>query len=273
MGLAVCILCALYCAMHMTETEGMAFHGGRIQWGVATRTMVAKVRFGGKVFREHPIVFYLSLLFALFMFLNHVIAYLWPVYMKSNFGFGKLSPLWFVIVIGGIWARNAGAKVLGHWTKRYQTIGRLVPNPLMRTWLVAACLIAALPVIALGWFHDGPSLQLAVFVTTVFGVGITYGFIRPCFETLVNNYIPTSRSQERATVLSMANMMISVCVVLLMVPSGGQSGQGTARGWLIPASALLVAALVGNVLIRRRQRQLGEIATAATGGALDVPVP
>jgi MFS transporter, DHA3 family, tetracycline resistance protein len=262
-GLAACAICSLFCGLYMEETEGMRFHEGRMTVRHMVTHTVEKMQLALQIFRAYPIVFYLSVLFALFMLLNHIVAYLWPVFMKSSFGFGKMSTLWFAIVFACLWLKRVGAQLMSAGTQRLRHAAPSTARQMMRRWLIGVATLSTLPIFLLNAVNGLPESRLTAFVVLLCMVSMAYGVIRPCFETLVNHYIPADNAMGRATVLSIANMMISLFVILLMIPSGGESGATTVRGWLIPATVLLLACGVGHLLIRRAEGRMESTATQA----------
>ena len=272
LGFISCVLCVVYCSFFMDETENMQFHHEGLELGEHVRAGLRKIQRAMKVYAKYPIIFYLSLLFALFMFLNHVVSYLWPVYMKTNFGFGKMSPFWVVVIILSIVMGTVGSKMLTRLIDRFKKEGKPAPNWLLRKWLVSSALLVCFPVLLLAIVSMTGAKSVLLLIATVVLTRWGLGFIRPCYETIVNNYIPAEHSEERATILSVGSMMVSVLVVLLMIPSGGSSGLNTVQGWILPTMLLLIAAVGFNVLIKRYQRRSGEAESAPVQTALAEPV-
>ena len=70
---------------------------------------------------------------------------------------------------------------------------------------------------------------------------------------MINNYIPDSNSQERATIMSFASLFRNILIFMLAVPAGGTSGEKTVVGWALPASLLLITAIIGNFVLRNKK--------------------
>lgn len=118
----------------------------------------------------------------------------------------------------------------------------------------------SLPVFYLGYETKQGGLTLPLFVAAICLCQFGYGFLRPCYETLINRYIPSGNAQQRATIMSFASMLMALTVVTLMIPSAGKTALATTGSWLIPATLLLCLTLVLHILMRRYQRKIGEIA-------------
>lgn len=126
-------------------------------------------------------------------------------------------------------------------------------------WFVVMALVMSLPSLYLGFKTRQGTITLPVLIVAVVFCQFGYGFLRPCYETLVNHYIPPEHSQKRATVMSFAGMLVSAVVIVLMIPAAGKTGEATTVGWLIPSGMLLFLTIVLHFFMRRYQKKIGEI--------------
>jgi len=245
----------------MKETKHLNFYQGKLLWGNSIQEMKGIIIDGFKISIQTPAVTYLMLMYASFMFLTHTVSYLWPIAMKSNFGVGKMSPYWYLIVFLGLGLTFLGAKIMewvAHVKANSDPNGKL-SNVITWLWFVAFSLIMSVPIAYLGLRTQAGNITLSLFITAVTLKTLGYGFLRPCYETLINNYIPAEHSKKRATIMSFASMFASAVVIVLMIPSAGKTGEATTVGWLIPSGMLMVFTLVFHFLMRRYQRKIGEL--------------
>lgn len=119
------------------------------------------------------------------------------------------------------------------------------------------CLLCGFSVLALGWFtfKSLQHYQFPLFIFVVLLVEFAYGLVQPCYETLVNNYIPDASSDERATILSFGSIARSLLAILLTVPAGGHSAETTTIGWMIPAAILLVFTLIARHAMKKKEKE------------------
>lgn len=261
LGFTSAILCTAFCAVVMKETESLDFYQGKLSWEKSTQRMKEIIVNGFKISIQTPAVTYLMLMYASFMFLTHTVSYLWPVAMKTNFGVGKMSPYWYVIVFLALGLTFLGAKGM-EWlshSKANSSAKDKPSNVVIWTWFVLVALIMSVPIALLGLKTQQGQMTLVFFIGAVALSQFSYGFLRPCYETLLNHYIPPEHSQERATIMSFASMLVSATVILLMIPAAGKTGEATTAGWLIPSGILIVLTLVLHILMRRYQRKIGEL--------------
>ena len=253
LGFTSCILCAVFCGVVMKETKTIPFHEGELLLKDSIQKMKNIIVYGFKISIKTPPVIYLMLMYTAFMFLTHVVAYLWPVAMKTNFGIGKMSPYWYAIVVFSLVLTFAGSKA-AEWLAHGHP-----SNASVWKWFVIICLIMAVPIAWLGFKTEQGQIPLLLFIFSVAFCRFGYGFLRPCYETLVNKYIPDGNSQQRATIMSFGGTLVSLVVFVLMIPAAGKTGEETTIGWLIPSGILIVLTLVLGFLMRRYQRRIGEL--------------
>lgn len=262
LGFTSSILCAVFCTVVMKETKHLDFQKGKFIWKEATQRLKTIMATGFKISVTMPAVTYLILMYAAFMFLTHVVAYLWPVAMKSNFGAGKMSPYWYLIVFLSLGLNYVGAKVM-EWVSHAKAKANGVHrNVSIWSWFAVVSIIMSLPIVILAIKTRQGDITLPLFIFAISISRFGYGFLRPCYETLINNYIPKQNAKERATIMSCASMLDSLLVLLLMIPSSGKTGEATTIGWLVPSGLLLGLTLVIYLLMRRYQKKIGEILPA-----------
>lgn len=251
MGFIACTLCVVYATLVMEETEGMRFYDRRLSWSVILSSGTTKIRDGFRVMRRNPAVFCLALTNACFMFQVFVVTYLWPVVLKSQFGFGKLSRWWYLIAIATVITSYLGTKTLQTQFAAHKLRGLSAPNRAIFRWFFVGCLAAAVPIMLFA-VREGP-LQTFAFPLLICGVIATYGgygFLRPCYETLVNNYLGVENAYERATALSIGSSFSSLLAIIFMIPSGRGIDTG-GSGWIIPSCLLIGSAITTLIVIKR----------------------
>lgn len=260
------LLCAIYCGGTMQESKSMEFHKGDFILKESLAKMKKIIADGVGISLKTPPIAYMILMNAAFMMLIQVVNYLWPVAMKSNFGIGKMSPYWFIVVFTSMGMALLGTKLLEKINHRHVD-GKIrkLPDSTLWNWLAGACIIMAIPIIVLGINAGTNSMDLNLFIVAMAAFSIGYGFVIPAYEILINYFIPSNHAKERATIMSLSEMLLELCFVVLLFPSSGPSGKQTAVGWILPAGILIVLTVVVHFLMRRYQRRAGEL---ATGGNL-----
>ena len=254
------LLCTLYCGIAMKETELMNFHKGWPSWRESWEKMRQIIFTAIKVSTKTPPIAYLIFMYASFMFLIHIILFLWPIAMKTNFGIVNMSPIWFLIIFLSFVASFSGSKGLEKinkfYFKKYQS---RLPNVILWQLFAFICLLTAVPIVVLGWSQWAGQMSLWFFVLAIAIFNIGYGFLMPAHNTLINYYIPVEHAQERATIMSCAAMLDGLLGIIFTFPSSGPSGKDTAIGWMLPAGILIVLTIVIHTLMRRYQRKMGEL--------------
>lgn len=254
------LLCTIYCSVAMKETELMNFHKGWPSWQESWEKMRQIVLTAIRVSTKTPPVAYLISIYASFMLLIHIVLFLWPIAMKTNFGIIKMSPIWFLIIFLSFVASFGGSKGLEKINKFYfKKYKRKISNVVLWQLFAFICFLTSFPIIALGWSQWTGQMSLWFFVLVIAIFNIGYGFLMPAHNTLINYYIPVEHAQERATIMSCASMLNSLLVIVFSFPSSGPSGKDTAIGWMLPAGILVIMTLVIHVLMRRYQRKTGEL--------------
>ena len=256
----IALLCAIYCGIMMKETEALKFHGGALFIRYTIDRMVNIMRIGFKATFTTPPLLYLLSVSASFTVLMLLVNCLWPIAMKTNFGVEKMTLHWFFLVLSGLIGAFLGSKFLEFLQHNTVKNGQdsLSPSSLW-LWTLGASFFMGVPISVLGFLSWNGMMTVGIFTAGFVCFNIGYGFIMPGITTLKNHYIPIGHSAERATILSWQSMITEIFVVALAFPSSGPSGEKTAVGWILPASLLIISALVVNVFLRRYQRKVGEL--------------
>ncbi|MDO8527402.1 MAG: MFS transporter [Deltaproteobacteria bacterium] len=261
----LCVGCVVFCLGEMEEVKNLKFLKHKeVSLAVITRRIGEILGTGFQIFRNSSVILALTLVFASYMFVVNIVDYLWPVYLRSKVPTDLQPSYWIGLVVAILLVSMAGSHTLTLWTRHWhKKNGAKTHNTVLRRWLIGTSLFAALPVLALSWLTKMGLDTFWYFTGAVLAVEFAYGLIAPCYETLINNYIPENHSQERATIMSFGSLMRSALIMFLASPAGGTSGARTTIGWALPALLLLVTALVGNFVIKSAQRKVSD--TAAEG--------
>lgn len=258
LGALACIPCLTVCAAEMEEDYAEFLSTKEVTLSTITRRMGEIIGLGFQTFRGTPMILWLTLVFAGFLFLDNVVIYLWPVHLRTNVPLELRDFYWLAIAVGILLMSALGSHSLT-WLSRFWNSGNpsnlRTNNILLRRWLVFTCLLCGFSVLVLGWFTFKGFPQFALFIGVVLMVEFSYGLVHPCYETLVNNYIPDASSDERATILSFGSMARSLLAIFLTVPSGGKSAETTTIGWMIPASLLIAFTLIARHAMKKKEKE------------------
>lgn len=255
-------VCMVYCVSVMKETPRQHVHEKSV-----LRHMKGIIRTSMVVCHKTPVLFWVVFTFGSYLFLLNIVLYLWPVYFQSVAGdkihftrnWMMLTVLTegmaflgsrFFVMLNNKWGSNMSAHLAGY-----------------RRIFIGFALSTVVVVVTFSLQSMHLFTTNFCFPLTVIVVNMSYGLMRPCYESLVNVYLPSGYAQNRATVLSIGSMLRSVLVLLLAVPSGGSSSESSPIFWSIPAMVLLVA-LVGAYRAMRRTEHasLGLAPCAASEG-------
>ena len=249
LGCNISILCTVFCAIVMKESVSLNFYQGPLSFRSSAERLKKIIATGLKISVQVPPIAYLMMTYACAMFFNSVVNYLWPVVMQSNFGAGKMTPFWFLMVFASLLVSMGASRFFGKLS--HGASSEKLWFSLMSAFLIMGGLILLLGVASYG---RGVPFVLFIVVIPLFQLG--YGFMGPAYNTLLNNYIPTAYAQQRATILSIGGMLVRVLSVLLLLPSSGSTGQNTTVGWILPASLLIAVTVTANFLMRRHRRSV-----------------
>ncbi len=256
-GALLCMACVAFCLGEMEEVKNIQFlEHKKVSLAVITKRIGEILGIGYQVFRNSSVILTLTLVFASYMFVINIVDYLWPVYLKTRVPSAIQTSSWIGLVVAIMLVSTLGSYTLTLWTRRWQKKnGARTHNTTLRRWFIATSLFAALPILALSWLTAHGLDTFWFFALAILPVEYAYGVIAPCYETLVNNYIPEEHSQQRATIMSFGSLLRSLLVMLLAIPAGGTSGATTTIGWAIPAFLLLASAVIGNFVLKKAQKK------------------
>lgn len=261
LGALACIPCLTVCAAEMKEDYAEFLSTKKVTLSAMTRRMGEIIGLGFQTFRGTPMILWLTLVFASFLFLVNIVDYLWPVHLQANVSLELQNFYWIAIAIGILIFSAIGSHSLTWLSKIWHKKGNgfKTHNTTLRRWLTMTCLLCGFSVLLLGWFtfKSLSNYQFPLFIFVVLLVEFAYGLVHPCYETLVNNYIPDASSDERATILSFGSMARSLLAILLTVPSGGRSAETTTIGWMIPACLLVVFTLIARYAMKKKESNVG----------------
>jgi len=256
-GAASCMACVAFCLGDMDEVKNLQFVEYRkVSVAVVTKRVGEILGVGFQVFSKSSVILSLTLIFASYMFVLNIVDYLWPVYLRIRVPTDMQTSSWLGLVVSTLLVSLLGSHILTIWTRRWhKKNGARTHNATLRRWFVATSLFAAIPILTLSWLTARGLDTFWFFALAILPVEYAYGVIAPCYETLVNNYIPEEHSQQRATIMSFGSLLRSLLVMLLAIPAGGASGAKTTIGWAIPAFLLLASAVIGNFVLKKAQKK------------------
>lgn len=254
LGASACFACMAYC---MTTMDAAAAAGARRKPALAelARRGGEYIVTGFTVCRREPALLALVGFMATFAFLVNLVDFLWPVAMQSRFGTREFSLEWTGMAIAIGFISLLGARLLTTINQRWQRRNQHVPSSVLRIYLVVAAFIAALPVLALATIWREAQGTFGYFAATILAVELAYGMVCPCYDSLVNHYIPPQHANERATVMSVGSCFKGILIFCLSVPAGGHSGDTTMNGWVLPAALVTIAGSAVWAVLRRRERE------------------
>ncbi|MDO8528251.1 MAG: MFS transporter [Deltaproteobacteria bacterium] len=245
-----------YSMSRMKEVRSLQFlNRQQVQLSTIARRVGEIIGKSAQVCSKTPVLFWIILAFGSYMFLLSLVLYLWPVYFETKMGnkahFGRN---WILIVVIGQSLTFIGSRLLVRLNQRWSKEGGLNAHLIgFRRIFIGACCFSALAIIALSLETGLRGNGMYLFPISVFVVMFSFGVIAPCFETLINAYIPVAEAQQRTTIMSAGSMFRSIMILVLAIPSGGASGSTTTINWAIPAVILLVSAVFANHFMKKRK--------------------
>lgn len=260
LGAMISVGCVAFCLGEMEEVKSIQFlERKKASIAQITRRVGEILGVGFQLFRQSGIILTLVMIFASYMFVINIVDYLWPVYLRSRVP-TEIQPLyWIGLVVAILFVSAAGSHTLSLWTRKWHKHNQAkTHNTVLRRWFIGTCLFAALPILVLSFLTSRGLDTFWFFAFAILPVEYAYGVVAPCYETLLNNYIPDDHAGERATIMSFGSLVRSLLVMFLAIPAGGSSGETTTVGWAIPAFLLLASALIGNSVLKRAQRKVPE---------------
>lgn len=261
--------CAMgYSMIAMKEVRSLSFVETRhAQWSTITKRVGEIIGKSSQICIKSPVIFWVVLTFGSYMFLLNLVKYLWPVYFQSVAGDqAHYTRNWILIAVSSEFLAFLGSRCLVSLNKRWSKNLRAHLTAYRRIYTVVT-LASAAAVITFSACSAHLIHITGIFPIAVIVVCIAYGFVAPCHEILVNAYLPPEDAQNRATVLSAGSMLRSVLVLILAIPSGGDSGANSPIYWAIPATLLLISSIAAHLSMKKaaKRRLAEEEASAAQG--------
>lgn len=248
-----------FCMSKMKEVRSLHFlERQQVQFSTITRRMGEIIGKSAQICSKTPVLFWIVFTYGSYMFLLNLVMYLWPVYFEAKTGksadFGRN---WMAIVVASELLTFFGSRLVVKLNQKWSRQGGIKSHLIgFRRIFTGAAFFSAVVIIGLSFEIGYRGNGLHLFPASVIIVLLAYGIIAPCFETLINAYIPAEEAQHRATIMSAGSMIRSLMILILAVPSGGTSGETTPINWAIPASLLLAASLVANHFMKKSQHHL-----------------
>jgi MFS family permease len=198
-------------------------------------------------------IYYLLQLAGFFALLMHAVNYLWPPYAKDLLQITKpLDWRWISVVLVMTLGSLMGNALIGmRWKKNQDT----EQSEWRHYLLISFCF--GLPMLCLSILAMSGFNNFVPFVILIALARVAVGAKDAPYEALMNRLITrvsqnprSSRpsSEVRATILSSASIFNAVLILFFFVPTTVLGAKNTVKGWLFPASLLVVA----TVLTRRR---------------------
>ncbi len=244
-----------YCMQEMPETPGIAFLGLKGTFISALRRIGERLAAAGVLLKKMPTLASLIFVYAAMLFLVNVVDYFWPLAVREELGISDRQYLWLGFLSVLCLTRIFGARGMLTLLRRVKHLPILQQRIALRRWLTGLCFISSTAVVGLGWNNYNGHASFVAVMCVVLTVALTYGFLVPCFETLLNHYIPAEYATSRATILSFGSLARSALLLILSVPAGGHSSSTTTRGWLVPASLVIISALIARFVLKRTERR------------------
>lgn len=266
LGGITALLCAVYCSVTLPETQSLDFHRGNPFVRETWQGLRDIIRRGWRMSLRNTKVRYMVIMYASFMLVVHLVNALWPIAMRDNVGVERMTAHWYGIVLSGMVAAYLGTQLLASLLEHHQA-GRVRRDEVewLWYWFAGSCLLMGGAIFWLGLARllDCMTYLHFLLVLVVFNVG--YGLLMPAYETLLNRVIPAAHARERATINSFAPMLAEALMILMALPSSGQSGGTTVVGWMLPATMLLLMTVAVHMGMRR---EFGKTRQDGTAGDL-----
>ncbi len=256
MGAFVCFVAMSYCLREMPESRHLNFLGLKATFSTITKRVGELLGIGAMVLRRAPAITVLILLYATTLFLENVVKYFWPIAVRAQLGVTNRQFTWLLLVSVMCLAAIVGARSLRFLLDRIHRTDPRRQLVVIRRSLLGLCFASATAVLALAVANRYGYDSFWWVMSIVVFISLTFGFLKPCYETLANHYIPPDFIQARATILSFGSMTRGALLLVLAVPSGGNSSATTTQGWAVPACAVLLSVFIARVVLKRNERRL-----------------
>lgn len=200
-------------------------------------------------------IYYLLQLGGFFALLLHAVNYLWPSYGKNTLGIDKLNWKWLSLVIVMTLGSLIGNLYIGTRPNEDKKDAEALE---WRHYLFISYSFA-LPILCLSILAVSGLNHFPTFVVLIALARVAVGAKDAPYEALMNRLISHLRknkqasrpsSEVRATILSSASIFNAALILFFFVPTTVFGAKNTVKGWLLPASLLLVA----TIATHRRRR-------------------
>lgn len=244
------LLCALFIAIILPETRSYRDQPRQRFDSHALQRMKQIIATGWVIGLRRPPVRYMILMYASFMIVIHLVNALWPIAVKDNFGVSRMSWHWYVIVFSGMLSAYFGTKCLSGLMTSFAALPKHQQSQKLWKWFSGGCLLMASTILVLGFCKLQGLMTLSVFINAFIIFNVAYGFLMPACETLINAFIPTKNSSERATINSLSPMLAETLLLFIALPASGPTGENTVVGWMLPAAILFILTCIIHLRMR-----------------------
>ena len=245
----------IYSVGHLREVARLNFiNFYRFSFKAVLSTVGARFAGGMKGAFTSKVLFWIIMLYAQYAFLKNTVDYLWSIFLISKWGAHAFSWQWIGLVVTSSLFSMALSAYVGK--KSAAWIGQHVSGnlPFLKKMYFFFGVLSAVMVLTLSVTTYLDKTPFWFFCIAIITVSMSFGVLGPMFEGLANHYIPESRANERATILSSGSMLRSIFCTFLFIPAGGLSGAATPIFWAIPAGLLLISSLIAGYFMFRKQK-------------------
>lgn len=184
-------VCTIFCLRRMRAPQkSQSIRSANITQREMFKSMRERLIRSVGACREGPILFWIIITFGSYMFLLSLVLFLWPVYLKETTGSDRFSPLWvgIAIIMALLFVVSSRALVVINyiWTK-IRGAGSHID--LFAKIYLGSAAASSLAVVFLSWAAATNAATITHLAIAVFTVVFSWGFMGPCFETLINHYI------------------------------------------------------------------------------------
>lgn len=257
-GAFACLLCAVFCQFRMMDSENLNFlDRNKADFTKIGKRMVEIIAVGFKVLKNSNLILVIIVISSLAGFIVQISSRLWPVYIQYNVAPQHELFYWIGLVAAVQIVGALVAYYMTHFFGKYkEKYNSKIDNYTLRAIIIAFSICLSLSILCLSLFTYLGKGNILVLALTILITTLSFSVINPSINTFLNNCIPESHSQERATILSFVSFFSGIVTFLLSIPTGGRSGATTPIGWALPAGLLLIAAIIGNFALKKAQKKI-----------------
>ena len=190
-------------------------------------------------------IYYLLQLAGFFALRLHAVNYLWPPYARENFRVERLTWRWGLVVVVMTLGSLIGNSVIGARWKKAQDNATLEWRHYLFISLCFSLPVCVLSILAIVGQNSFPSFILLIALARI-AVGAKDAPYEALMNRLITNVSQVSNTGRRpadvrATILSFASIFNAIIILFFFVPTTVLGMKNTVKGWLFPASLLMVA--------------------------------